>query len=68
MKYLLTRFSESRLEYCNRIINRDADVLTKRLTCNDPVYCFFYEWMNLFFFSKKRKSSLYQDSYIHFLV
>lgn len=29
IKCLLTQFSESRLEYCNRISNRDVDILVK---------------------------------------
>lgn len=29
IKYLLNQFSESRLKYYNRIINRNADVLVK---------------------------------------
>lgn len=29
IKYLLFRFSENKLEYYNRVINRDADVLVK---------------------------------------
>lgn len=30
IRYLLTCFSESRLKYCNRIINSDTGVLTKK--------------------------------------
>lgn len=29
IKYLLTRFIENRLEYCNMILNMDVDVLVK---------------------------------------
>lgn len=29
VKCLLARFSESRIENCRRVINKDADVLTK---------------------------------------
>lgn len=29
IRYLLTNFMESRLEYCNRTVNRNVDVLAK---------------------------------------
>lgn len=29
VKHWLARFNENRLKYCNRIINRDTDMLTK---------------------------------------
>lgn len=45
---LLTHFSYSRLEYCNRVIKVDADALTKRtylysLCCTLPPSIFFFE-------------------------
>lgn len=29
IKYFLARFSDNRLEYCYRTVNKDADVLVK---------------------------------------
>lgn len=52
IKCLLTRFNNSWLEYCNGIINKDADVLVKTVICIAPLLLFS---MNEFVSPVKKK-------------
>lgn len=66
VKCLLTRFNDSTMEYCNRVLNKDIDVIAKRLIGNSCVVHAFV-WMNCSFSSLKKWSFIYNynDHYYH---
>lgn len=54
---LLTHFSYSRLEYCNRVIKVDADALTKR-TYLYSLCCTLPPSIIVYFSSKNKRRSM----------